>query len=440
MACPSTESPDADIHGLATQPPVEHYLRGKELFEHHVSNILQRRLNSQPPFEALDSLTKIFWAAQTADAKKWWQHTIDQTNMQQCVMAAVLVFMRTYRPSVLSYIRSLDEPATADSGDTTVEPVANGAEVDEISAQDEERKGNETWDPMLTVDGIHDADGELIVLDRGNEEIDVEASQADRSDSDDAVDLVTVKLGSSDANGTHLPKNATNDCTSKPPLPAGRPSKAELWFVELLVPAICEDRGTSIPLSHKAAQVAAREVWQAQSAGQKRKFEAGVLEIICRARNPQQSEKSKNDMAQCIESYRKRATRAYTSTMHGEAVSALFVRAFLDKNAPVPDYVNEALVNSVVTGMKKRKASYPQFKFTGWDADGSWLDFDPDSQGPHSFGKKCKRMASGKTFVEKLDQMLCSLIRLNRQAFLDIPADVLTMKPLRSRPAKRKRK
>lgn len=377
MACSSTEPPDTDIHGLATQPPMDQHLRGKELFKHHVGNTLQHRLSSNPPSETIDSLTEILWAAQTADAKKWWSLAVDQTNMQQCAVAAVLVFMRTYRTSIMGYISSVDEPATADPGDTSVESVATGAEVDEMNVQDDERNGNGARDPMLIVDGIQKPDGELIVLDRGNEETDAEVSQADNSDSHDAADLVTVKLGSSDANDSHLLKNATNDCTSKPPLPAGRPSKAELWFVELLVPAICEDRGASTPLGHKAAQVAAREVWQAQSAGQKRKFEAGVLEIICRARNPRQSEKSKNHMAQCIESYRKRAIRAYTSMEHGEAVSAPFVRAFLDKNAPVPDYVNEALVNSVITGMKKRKASYPQFKFTGWDADGSWLDFDP---------------------------------------------------------------
>lgn len=297
--------------------------------------------------------------------------------MQQCAVAAVLVFMKTYRPSIMSYISSLDEPATADSGDTTVEPIATVAEVDEISAQDEERNGNETWDPMLTVDGIQEANGELIVLDRGNEETDVEASQADNSDSDDDADLVTVKLGSGDVNNSLNLKNAPNDCTSKPPLPEGRPSKAELWFVELLVPAICEDHGMPAQLDHKAAQVVARKVWQAQSAKQKRKFEAGARHAANHRSNTQPSAKKQKQAAHWAESHRKRAVRAYTAMKRGDAVSAPFVRAFLDKNSPLPDYVSKALVQSVVVGMKKRQASYPQFKFTGWNADGSWLDFNP---------------------------------------------------------------
>ncbi|PPJ51616.1 hypothetical protein CBER1_08959 [Cercospora berteroae] len=438
MACSSTEPPDSGFHELATQPPVEQYLRGKKLFEHHVGNTLQHRLRSNLPSETIDNLTKMLWAAQTADDEKWWSLAVDPPNMQQCAVAAVLVFMRTYRPSLMSYISSLNEPATADPGDTSVESVATGAEVDEMNAQDEERNRNGSWDPMLTVDGMQEANGELIVLDRGNEETDVEASQADNSDSDDDADLVTIKLGLSDTNDCHKQKIATNDCTSKPPLPAGFPSKAELWFVELLVPAICEDRDMPTQLDHKAAQVVARNVWQAQSAKQKRKFEIGACQAANHRSNTQPSAKEQKQAAHCAESHRKRAVRAYTAMKRGNAVSAPFVRAFLDKNSPLPDYVSKALVQSVVNGMKKRQASYPQFKIAGWNADGSWLDFNPDSQGPHSFSKKCKSMASGKDFVEELDKMLCPLVRLNRKAFPDIPAHVLTMKPLRSRPPKRK--
>ncbi|KAM3420787.1 hypothetical protein BST61_g4033 [Cercospora zeina] len=432
MALFSTEVGSADIDELITHPPAEQYLRGKELFDHHVGSVLQHNLRNSPSPETIANLLNVLWTAQTTTNKTFWQETIDHVATEQWTAKFLLEFMTAYLPSPIRQIGSTIEPTSMEDGRTSVESGAGKAEVHETDLQDRQN-AEMTSEPMSIDDRIQQVELRPIKMERSSEESSGKAFQAKYSGYE--FDSVEIKLDTSDSAHDHDMKKAIGDFTSTPSIPKAHPIKAELLFLELLVPEICKDRGVTESSGSQEARELARKVWQSQSAHQKHKFGDAVHEIATHCRGPQQGGGTK--ITRRRESRRKRAVGAYETMKRGEAVSAPFVKAFLGKDAPVDDFVTQALVQSVIIGIRKLKASSPNFICAGRDVDGQWLDCNPDCRGRYSLAERCKHMIRKNQVVEKLNKLLSSVIRWNREFFSHISEHALTLKPRPSTSATR---
>ncbi|KAF2210072.1 hypothetical protein CERZMDRAFT_99770 [Cercospora zeae-maydis SCOH1-5] len=178
MALSSTEAADADITAMTTHPPADQYLRGQELFDHHVSSVLQHSVRNSPPPEII--------------AEQWTTKT-------------PLRFVAAYLSSPIRQPGSTIEPTSMEDGKTSVESGAGSTQEDGTNLKEGQNAEMTSW-PMQVEDTFQQA----------------QYSELEASDLEDDQDM----------------EDAVEDFISTPSIPKAHPTKAELLFLELLVPEI----------------------------------------------------------------------------------------------------------------------------------------------------------------------------------------------------------